>query len=151
DAEDEGAFASRAQPDGGYPQCEATAAVEFWRVLTSDNQAELRDSRRFIEIEPVLDFSALEPGRAAAIARIVLDLKLTSDYQARVHQTGLIPIGDDEFGSIRQNAGLNATVSVLPVLGILWLALRSGRILFAVVASITVGLVISTAWGLLLV
>jgi len=124
-----------------------------WLVLTSDDQAELRDLRRFIEIEPVLDFSALEPGRAAtdAIARIVLDLKLTSDYQARVHQTGLIPIGDDEFGIIKQNAGLNATVSVLAVLGILWLALRSGRIMFAVVASITVGLVISTAWGLLLV
>jgi len=124
-----------------------------WRVLTSDDQAELRDLRRFIEIEPVLDFSALEPGRAAtdAIARIALDLKLTSDYQARVHQTGLIPIGDDEFGSIKQNAGLNATVSVLAVLGILWLALRSGRIMFAVVASITIGLVISTAWGLLLV
>jgi len=36
---------------------------------------------------------------------------LTLRHQARVRQTGLIPIGDDEFGNIKENAGLNATVS----------------------------------------
>jgi uncharacterized protein len=124
-----------------------------WRVLASDKQVEPRDLRRFIEIDPVLDFSALEPGRAAtnAIARTMSDLKLAVDYRARIRQTGLIPIGDDEFGTIKQNAGLNAAVSVLAVLGTLWLALRSGKIIFAVAASTTLGLAISTAWGLFLV
>ena len=124
-----------------------------WRVLASGKPAEPRDLRRFIEIEPVLDFSALQPGHAAtsAIAQTAADLHLAQDYRARVRQTGLIPIDDDEFGTLKQNAELNATASLLAVLLILWLALRSFRIIFAVAVSITVGLAVSAAWGLFLV
>src|SRR6266566_4943742 len=124
-----------------------------WRVLASGKPAEPRDLRRFIEVEPVLDFSALQPGHAAtsAIAQTAADLHLAQDYRARVRQTGLIPIDDDEFGTLKQNAGLNATASLLAVLLILWLALRSFRIIFAVAVSITLGLAVSVAWGLFLV
>ena len=110
---------------------------------------------RFIEVEPVLDFMVLEPGRAAtdAIAQTASELKLGADYQARVRQTGRIPTDDDEFGTLKENAGLNAAVSLLAVLIILWLALRGGsaRIIFAVAVSLLVGLAISAAWGLFLV
>jgi uncharacterized protein len=124
-----------------------------WRVLASGKPAQPRDLRRFIEVDPVLDFSALQPGRAAtdAVARTAVDLHLADDYRARVRQTGIIPIDDDEFGTLKENAGLNATASLLAVLIILWLALRSFRIIFAVAVSITVGLAVSAAWGLFLV
>jgi len=104
---------------------------------------------RFIEVQPKLDFGALEPGRAAtdAIKQLTADLGLAADYGARVRLTGLIPMDDDEFGTIKQNAGLNATISLLAVLAILWLALRSARIIFAVVVSITLGLAMSAAWA----
>ena len=62
-----------------------------------------------------------------------------------------IPTDDDEFGTLKENAGLNAAVSLLAVLIILWLALRSARIIFAVAVSLLVGLAISAAWGLFLV
>ena len=124
-----------------------------WRVLAGGKPAEPRDLRRFVEVEPVLDFSALQPGHLAtnAIVQTAADLHLAQSYLARVRQTGLVPIGDDEFGTLKQNAGLNATVSLLAVLLILWLALRSFRIIFAVAVSITVGLAVSAAWGLFLV
>src|SRR5713226_6028270 len=95
-----------------------------WRVLASGKPAQPGELRRFIEVEPVLDFSALQPGLAAtnAIARTAADLHLAENHRARVRQTGLIPIDDDEFGTIRQNAGINATVSLLAVLLILWLS-----------------------------
>ena len=123
-----------------------------WRALAG-GPAEPTDLRRFIEVEPVLDFMVLEPGRAAtdAIAHTASDLKLGADYQARVRQTGRIPTDDDEFGTLKENAGLNAAVSLLAVLIILWLALRSARIIFAVAVSLLVGLAISAAWGLFLV
>ena len=123
-----------------------------WRALAG-GPAEPTDLRRFIEVEPVLDFMVLEPGRAAtdAIAQTASDLKLGADYQARVRQTGRIPTDDDEFGTLKENAGLNAAVSLLAVLIILWLALRSARIIFAVAVSLLVGLAISAAWGLFLV
>src|SRR6516162_9031278 len=48
-----------------------------WRALAGGKPAEPTDLRRFIEVEPVLDFMALEPGRAAtdAIAQTASDLK----------------------------------------------------------------------------
>jgi uncharacterized protein len=69
-----------------------------WRVLASGKPAEPSELRRFIEVEPVLDFSALQPGRAAteAIAQTARDLNLDSGYRARVRLTGLVPINDDQ-------------------------------------------------------
>jgi uncharacterized protein len=124
-----------------------------WRVLASGKPAQPRDLRRFIEVDPVLDFTALQPGLAAtdAVARTAAALHLAEDYRARVRQTGLIPIDDDEFGTLKENAGINATASLLAVILILWLALRSFRIIFAVAVSITLGLAVSVAWGLFLV
>jgi hypothetical protein len=56
-----------------------------WRVLANGKPPESLDLRRFIQVRPVLDFSALQPGRAAtgAISRIASRLKLDSDFQAR--------------------------------------------------------------------
>src|SRR5262249_44155542 len=115
--------------------------------------AEASELRRFIAVEPVLDFSALEPGRKAteAITQTAHDLQLDSSYQARVRLTGLVPINDDQFATLRNNAALNAAVSLAAVLVILWLALSSLRIILAVAISLVVGLAISAAVGLLLV
>ena len=124
-----------------------------WRVLASGKPAEPRELRRFIEVDPVRDFTALESGRAAtdAITRTATVLKLATDYQARVRLTGVVPINDDEFGTIKEHAVINITVSLLAVLIILWLALHSARIILAVVVSLVVGLAVSTALGLFLV
>jgi hopanoid biosynthesis associated RND transporter like protein HpnN len=124
-----------------------------WRALASGKPPEPQELRRFIEIEPVLDFSALEPGRAAtdAIMQTAQDLKLDTDYQARVRLTGLAPMNDDQFATIKNNAAMNAVVSVLAVLVILWLALHSARIVLSVIISLVVGLAISAALGFFLV
>src|SRR5262249_56024975 len=55
------------------------------------------------------------------------------------------------FGGVKDKAGLHAVGSVPAVLVILWLALRSARIIFAVAANLLVGLAISAAFGLFLV
>jgi hopanoid biosynthesis associated RND transporter like protein HpnN len=123
-----------------------------WQALASDRPATPGDRRRFLLVEPVLDFTALQPGHAATalIASLASDLKF-SDRQIRVRQTGQVPIEDDQFATLRQSAFTNIAVSILGVLAILWLALRSFRIIAAVVVSLAVGLAISTAVGLLLI
>ncbi len=85
-----------------------------WRILASGQAARPTELRRFIEVEPILDYHLLEPGRAAtdAIARTVRDLKLGQDYQAKVRQTGLVPINDDGFATLTKHAGVNAVVSL---------------------------------------
>jgi hopanoid biosynthesis associated RND transporter like protein HpnN len=135
---------------------EATAgrpASFSWRELAAGKPAEERELRRIIEIRPVLDFAALEPGAAATrvIRQVVSDLKLESEYRARVRLTGPIAVQDEEFGTLKENAALNAFVSLAFLIGILWLALRSARIIAAVLISIFVGLSITAAMGLALV
>jgi len=123
-----------------------------WRVLLNDRPADPQDLRRFLLIKPVLDYSAMQPGRAAtdAIARTAAATVGTKPG-VRVRQTGPVPIADDEFATLTQHAGINAAVTLIAVAVILWLALGSFRIIFAVAASIFIGLIVSTAAGLLLV
>src|SRR4029077_4425674 len=113
-------------------------AAFSWRELSSRKTPEPGDLRRFIEIHPVLDFSSLEPGEKSsnAIRQAAADLKLPTAYQARVRLTGPVPIQDEEFGTLAENADLNAIVSLTFLVGILWLALRSWRIIAAVLISI---------------
>src|SRR4051812_18062551 len=64
-----------------------------WRLLAEGKQGDATDLRRFIQVQPVLDYAAVEPGRAAsdAIESTVRALDLAAAYQARVRLTGLVP------------------------------------------------------------
>jgi uncharacterized protein len=124
-----------------------------WRALAGGATPDANELRRFIEVEPVLDYSALEPGRGAsdAIVQTAEELRLDRDYQARVRLTGLVPMNDAQFATIKQSAPLTTAVSIVSVFVILWLALRSARIIVPVMISLVAGLAISAAFGLLLV
>ncbi len=70
-----------------------------WRELASGRAASPEELRRFIEIEPVLDFNALQPGLAAteAVTSAAQRLNLAGEDQARIRVTGLVPMNDAEF------------------------------------------------------
>ena len=124
-----------------------------WRELASGRAASPEELRRFIEIEPVLDFNALQPGLAAteAVTSAAQRLNLAGEDQARIRVTGLVPMNDAEFATLQDHAVVNGAVSIIAVLIILWLALRSPRIIIAAVISIACGLAYSAALGLFLV
>jgi hopanoid biosynthesis associated RND transporter like protein HpnN len=124
-----------------------------WRELVARKAPDPSDLRRIVEIKPVLDYAALEPGEAAtkAIRQAAADLKLDTEYRAQVRLTGTVSIQDEEFSTLKENAELNAIVSLAFLIGILWLALRSARIITAVLVSIFVGLAITAALGLAMV
>jgi uncharacterized protein len=124
-----------------------------WRVLVKGKPAEAKELRRFIEVHPILDFTALEPGKAAsdAIRQAAADLKLPSEYGASVRLTGPIPLSDEEFATVRESAPIDFLVTVTAVLIILWLALRSGRLILACFISLMVGLAATAALGLIMV
>ncbi len=121
-----------------------------WQSLMRGQDPEPGDLRRFIEIRPVLDYGALQPGHRAtlAIRQAAADLGLAAQYQARVRLTGLVAIQDEEFGTLKDGAVANIIGTVAVVLLILWLALRSPRIILAVVVTTFVGLIVTAALGL---
>ena len=129
------------------------AASFSWRVLVQGRPATPQELRRFIEVDPNLNFAALEPGEGAtaAVRQTASDLKLASDLQAAVRLTGQIPIDDDEFATVREHAFVNMAATILTVLVVLWFALRSLRIVLAVVFALVVGLSTTAAFGLLTV
>ncbi len=124
-----------------------------WRELTSDQPLTDSDKRAFIEFKPVLDFNALEPGKDAtdAIRAAAAELDFPGKYQARVRLTGPVPIANEEYATVQDGAITNGVGTVLVVLLILWLALHSAKIIFAVFVNLFIGLSITTAIGLLMV
>lgn len=110
-------------------------------------------TRRLIEVQPVLATGELEPGRNAtdAIRRAARELRLASKFGADVRLTGPVPIRDEEFASVQEGSSLNGIVTGLIVLAILWLSLRSLRLLVAVVITLTIGLIVTAGAGFLLV
>ena len=124
-----------------------------WRALTSDKPLSDSDKRAFIEFKPILDYNALEPGKAAtdAIRAAAAALDFPAKYQARVRLTGPVPIANEEYSTVQEGAIVNGIGTVIVVLFILWLALRSAKIILAVFVNLFIGLSLTTALGLLMV
>jgi uncharacterized protein len=124
-----------------------------WKEFLQNEPVKPADRRRLIAIWPKLDFSTLEPGRqaTAAIREAGERANLASDFHARLRLTGPVPIVDQEFASLQQGALINGVVTAACILLILWLALRSLKIVLAVSLTLGVGLAITAAAGLLIV
>ncbi|MBV9421072.1 MAG: MMPL family transporter, partial [Alphaproteobacteria bacterium] len=124
-----------------------------WRSLVTGAPASSRETRRFIEVQPKLDFGALEPGADAtdAIRASAASLHLTPDNGVRVRLTGPVPLSDEEFATLADRAALMGAAMMLAVLATLWLAVQSFRIIVAILITLFVGLVATMAAGLYVV
>jgi hypothetical protein len=122
-----------------------------WRAMAEGKPPSSNELRGFIEVRPVLDYGALEPGKAASdeIRRIAAGV--APKFQATVRLTGPVAMSDEEFATIKEHAARNGTITMAIVLVILWLALRSWRLILAIVVNLFVGLSLTGALGLLMV
>jgi uncharacterized protein len=125
-----------------------------WRTfLTGEKSPDLREIRHVLLVQPVMDYAALEPGAAAsdAIRNIAQSLGLDQAHGVTVRLTGPVPLADEEFASLAQDADLVLGAMLAALLGILWLAVRSVRVVLAIAITTLVGLVLTAAAGLLVV
>jgi hopanoid biosynthesis associated RND transporter like protein HpnN len=125
-------------------------AAFSWQTLVQGAPPDAMQLRHFIEVQPVLDFSALQPGLKATdgIQRAAVGLNLQEKFGASVQLTGAVPLNDDQFSVIRQSALRDTLTALLGTLIVLWLALRSWKIVAAVAFSVIVGLATTAALGL---
>ncbi|HZC96596.1 MAG TPA: MMPL family transporter, partial [Bradyrhizobium sp.] len=128
-------------------------ATFSWQELLQGQPLPDKQRRHFVEVQPTLDFSALQPGQKAeeGLRRAAADLHLQDKFAATVALTGEVPMNDDRFSVIRSSAVRDTLTVVLGVLIILWLALRSWKIIAAVFFSLMVGLAATAALGLAVV
>jgi len=133
----------------------AQGKMEFlsWRSLITGAPPKPEEIRRFIEVKPRLDFNALEPGKEAndMIRANAQALGLTPEQGVRVRLTGPVPLADEEFATITDRVTLMVTAMMAGVLLTLWLALKSFRLIFAILVTLFAGLGITMGFGLALV
>jgi hopanoid biosynthesis associated RND transporter like protein HpnN len=124
-----------------------------WRTLISGKAAQPSELRRFVNIQPVLDFDDLQPGRKATgvIRDAASQLGLTPDKGVKVRLTGSVALADEEFATVADGAVLNGIMTLLLVGLVLWLALKQARLIFAVSVTLVFGLVYTAALGLCMV
>jgi uncharacterized protein len=123
-----------------------------WRALIAGREPDKRDLRRIILVNPVRDFTQLQPGKLAidAIRTTAKRLQLDGDHGVRVRLTGPVPLQDEEFATLAQRAGLIACLAGGAIILMLWFAVRSPWLIAAILATTLVGLLTATALGLVL-
>lgn len=124
-----------------------------WRAVMAGGEGSLSDLRKIVLARPVMDYTALQPGAAAtdAVREAAARLDLTAARGFDVRLTGPVPLADDEFATVAENMELNIGLTLLAVVGILFWALRSPKLVLAVLVTLLVGLVLTSGLGLLLV
>jgi hopanoid biosynthesis associated RND transporter like protein HpnN len=124
-----------------------------WRSLITGAPAKPDELRRFITVKPVLDFNALEPGEKASstIRADARALGIDPDHGVRVRLTGDVPMSDEEFATLQEGAGLMGIAMLAGVLLVLWLALKSVRLIAAILITLVAGLALTMALGLMAV
>jgi uncharacterized protein len=124
-----------------------------WQNLLTGQKPEQNELRRFILTQPILDYSALEPAERAtdAVHDAARELGLTADNGARVRVTGSVALSDAEFATLRQGAARSTALSIGLLCLWLLLALRSLRLLAAIVTTLIVGLVACAVFAIAVV
>ena len=128
-------------------------AAFSWKELLQGHPFSAEQRRHFLEIQPALDFKKLQPGLAAeqGIRQAAAQFDLKQKLGATVSLTGQVPMNDQQFSVIRNSAVRDTLTAALGVIIVLWLALRSWKIIAAVAFSLLVGLATTAALGLALV
>jgi len=124
-----------------------------WRSFISSQAANARETRRFILAQPRLDYDSLQPGAraSAAIHQIARELHLTPENGLKVRLTGPIPLADEEFSTLTDRATLMGVAMIAGVLIMLWLAVRSFRIIICIAIATVIGLALTAGLGLVVV
>ena len=134
---------------------EGRPAFFSWQALVSgDGKGGLAaPTRRFVTIHPKLDFGALTPGEDStqAVRTAARELQLDAAHGVTVRLTGSTPLSDEEFASLADRVWLVTGVMLGAVLLMLWLAVRSAKIVAAILITTFAGLIVTAALGLAIV
>ncbi len=142
----------------GFHAALAAAAADrpqplSWQRLLAGPVSDLAGQYHFVLTQPRLDFGALEPGAAAtqAIRRAVTGLEFVQRGRAHVRLTGSVALEDEEFATVAQGAVAGLLGSTALVALLLFLALRSWRLIVPVLLTLVLGLLLTTGFATLAV
>ena len=129
------------------------ARLSWQQLLGGNKPPDPHSVRKFVLVDPVLDYMALQPAAKTTgrIRSAATELGLTPANGVTVRLTGLAPLADEEFATVEEGAPVHLGLTIVAIAVILYLALRAGRVIFAMLATTLAGLVITVGTGLLMV
>ena len=114
-----------------------------WRDLMTGLPDRPSDRRQIIELKPRVSYESFAPAHKAikAVRAAAAELSLDQAHGVRVRLTGGAAMDEDELKSVEQGVGLASVVSLTLVTVLVFLGLRSVRLVFATLATLLLSLV----------
>ncbi len=114
-----------------------------WAEVLAEGDFDVDSRRRFLFVQPVLEFDEFQPAKRSilAVRRIVRELGFTPESGVSVKITGDVALSFEEMEVLRTQAVAAGIASLVLVAIILLLGLRSIRMVLATLATLIVGLV----------
>ena len=122
-----------------------------WQRLMTGLSPDRRELRRFVLTRPVLDFNELEPGARprAEIRRLASELNIDPQHGLRVRLTGPVALNDEQFATLERGAVGSTVLSLGLVCLILFVAVRSVKLVLAMLLTICAGLAVNAGFAAL--
>ncbi len=121
-----------------------------WTNLIRSGKPKAAELRRFVVTTPRLDYARFSAGAAADefIRRLAAKDGLDPAHGVTVRLTGAAPLADQQLASLAKGVDLIAALALAAILLMLWLAVRSAKLIGAILVTMFIGLAAATALGL---
>ena len=128
-------------------------AALSWQQLLGGKLADQAGRYRFVIAKPILDYGALEPGGAATLVvrHAYNAIPYVQHGEARVRLTGQVVLDDEEFATVAEGAVAGLIGSFMLVILWLYLAVRSWRLMVPIMATLILGLLVTTGFAALVI
>lgn len=122
-----------------------------WSAVLLGVEPQKAPVRRLIFAKPNLDYATLHPAARAhdAVYEIARELHLDTDG-LMLRLTGSAALESDELKSVEIGMGLAGLISLVLVIGVLWVGLRSIGVMLALIATLLFGLLSTAALAILM-
>ena len=120
-----------------------------WGNLISTGAAQQQSARRLIVLQPAVDFGKIQPATAAinGIRALAQRLNAAESEPVTVRLSGSVAMEHEELASVSASAGIGGLATLLLVCGVLYVALRSWRLLAISVVALFAGLAYTAAFA----
>ena len=116
-----------------------------WQSLLGAGLDDLAGAYRFVLLQPKLDHDVLEPGGAATatLRTLIAELPFVKSGDVRVRLTGQVALSDEEFSTVAEGAVEGMIASTIVIAFLLFLAVRSWRLILPILATLGLGLILT--------
>jgi hopanoid biosynthesis associated RND transporter like protein HpnN len=127
--------------------------MSWEEIMLGDKEAS-EQRRQFIILQPYLDVSKLSVGETAleTVRHIARELEIREAGRVKVRITGDVALSQENMVEVRNSTGIATLVSLFLVGIILFAGLgRSGRLVFASLTTLIIGLIWTTGFALVVI